>query len=298
MASLKETKERIGSVKSTLKITSAMKLVSSAKLHKFSTMSQPLKDYRTELEQCLTELGPAPATRIETSDEPAFASLPAADFAASGKTLLIAFSANSSLCGGYNAFIIKKAREIVLPDRQDFDCIFIGKKIKESMSRLGVRSLRDLDHLIDHPDYAACSELAEQVLEKFNAGEYSGVKILYTHYVSTARQEIICEDLLPFSGQTEENTAAENEEDLEKRLILEPGQALIRAAIQDKLLKIKVYGALMDSCLSEHAARTVAMQTATDNAHNMLDELTLEYNKGRQAKITSEILDLAGGALE
>ena len=291
MASLKETKERIGSVKSTLKITSAMKLVSSAKLHKFSTMAQPLKDYRTELEQCLNELGPAPATAA--SNGPAGIDAPA-----TGKTLLIAFSANSSLCGGYNAFIIKKAREIILKDRQNFDCIFIGKKIKESMARLGIRSLRDLDHLIDHPDYAACSELAEQVLEKFNAGEYSGVKILYTHYISTARQEIICEDLLPFTVQTEDSTAAENAEDLEKRLILEPGQALIRAAIQDKLLKIKVYGALMDSCLSEHAARTVAMQTATDNAHNMLDELTLEYNKGRQAKITSEILDLAGGALE
>jgi F-type H+-transporting ATPase subunit gamma len=295
MASLKETKERIGSVKSTLKITSAMKLVSSAKLHKFSTMAQPLKDYRTELEQCLNELGPAPATAA--SNGPACIDAPATDSAA-GKTLLIAFSANSSLCGGYNAFIIKKAREIILPDRQNFDCIFIGKKIKESMARLGIRSLRDLDHLIDHPDYATCSELAEQVLEKFNAGEYSGVKILYTHYISTARQEIICEDLLPFTVQTEDSTEAENAEDLEKRLILEPGQALIRAAIQDKLLKIKVYGALMDSCLSEHAARTVAMQTATDNAHNMLDELTLEYNKGRQAKITSEILDLAGGALE
>ena len=294
MASLKETKERIGSVKSTLKITSAMKLVSSAKLHKFSTMAQPLKDYRTELEQCLNELGPAPAA---ASNDPACTAAPATDTPA-GKQLLIAFSANSSLCGGYNAFIIKKAREIVLPDRQNFDCIFIGKKIKESMARLGITSLRDLDHLIDHPDYAACSELAEQVLEKFNAGEYSGVKILYTHYVSTARQEIIYEDLLPFSVQTEDSTAEENAEDLEKRLILEPGQALIRAAIQDKLLKIKVYGALMDSCLSEHAARTVAMQTATDNAHNMLDELTLEYNKGRQAKITSEILDLAGGALE
>ena len=291
MASLKETKERIGSVKSTLKITSAMKLVSSAKLHKFSTMAQPLKDYRTELEQCLNELGPAPATAA--SNGPAGIDAPA-----TGKTLLIAFSANSSLCGGYNAFIIKKAREIILKDRQNFDCIFIGKKIKESMARLGIRSLRDLDHLIDHPDYAACSELAEQVLEKFNAGEYSGVKILYTHYISTARQEIICEDLLPFTVQTEDSAEVENAEDLEKRLILEPGQALIRAAIQDKLLKIKVYGALMDSCLSEHAARTVAMQTATDNAHNMLDELTLEYNKGRQAKITSEILDLAGGALE
>ncbi len=287
MATLKETKERIGSVKSTLKITSAMKLVSSAKLHKFSTMAQPLQDYRDELERFLDELGPAAQTAAcEIVPEP--------DTSATGKTLLIAFSANSSLCGGYNAFIIKKAREIILADRQNFDCIFIGKKLKESMARIGIASLRDLDHLIDHPDYAACSELAAQVLEKFNAGEYSGVKILYTHYISTARQEVVYEDLLPFT----DIPAEENAEDPEKRLILEPGQAPVRAAIQDKLLKIKVYGALMDSCLSEHAARTVAMQTATDNAHNMLDELTLEYNKGRQAKITSEILDLAGGALE
>ncbi len=281
MASLKETKDRIGSVKSTLKITSAMKLVSSAKLHKFSTMAQPLQDYRDELDRFLDELGPTAAQTVAT-----------------GKTLIIAFSANSSLCGGYNAFMIKRAKEIILPLGKDCECIFIGKKLKEAMARLGIESSCNLDHLIDHPDYSTCAQLASQILDRFAAGEFSSVKILYTHYISTARQEIVYEDLLPFTAQTEDSQAGEKAEDIEKRLILEPGKDLVRAAIQDKLLKIKVYSALIESCLSEHASRTVAMQTATDNAQNMLDELTLEYNKGRQAKITSEILDLAGGSLE
>ncbi len=285
MASLKEIKGRISSVKSTLKITSAMKLISSAKLHKFSLQVQPLKDYCEELNNDLKELGPAngcPQTPGEA------------------KTLVIAFSANSSLCGGYNAFIIKKAREVILPIKENCQCIFIGKKLKEAMARLGIRSEKDLDVLIDHPDYKSVSKLTTEIWERFSKGEFSKVVLLYTHYITTTKQEVVYEELLPLSYDTtaEDEIVSETQEERRKRIILEPGEERLRAEIQDKLLKTKIYSALMDSLLSEHAARTVAMQTATDNAQNMLDELTLEYNKGRQAKITSEILDLAGGALE
>ncbi len=284
MASLKEIKGRISSVKSTLKITSAMKLISSAKLHKFSLQVQPLKDYCEELNNDLKELGPANGC----TQTPAEA-----------KTLVIAFSANSSLCGGYNAFIIKKAREVILPIKENCQCIFIGKKLKEAMARLGISSEKDLDCLIDHPDYKSISKLTTEIWERFSKGEFSKVSLLYTHYVTTTKQEVVYEELLPLSYDTPaEETASETQQERRKRIILEPGEETLRAEIQDKLLKTKVYSALMDSLLSEHAARTVAMQTATDNAQNMLDELTLEYNKGRQAKITSEILDLAGGALE
>ncbi len=284
MASLKEIKGRISSVKSTLKITSAMKLISSAKLHKFSLQVQPLKDYCEELNNDLKELGPANVCQQPTGK---------------AKTLVIAFSANSSLCGGYNAFIIKKAREVVLPIKENCQCIFIGKKLKEAMARLGISSEKDLDCLIDHPDYKSVSKLTTEIWERFSKGEFSKVVLLYTHYITTTKQEVVYEELLPLSYDTPaEEIASETQQERRKRIILEPGEEPLRAEIQDKLLKTKVYSALMDSLLSEHAARTVAMQTATDNAQNMLDELTLEYNKGRQAKITSEILDLAGGALE
>lgn len=284
MASLKEIKGRISSVKSTLKITSAMKLISSAKLHKFSLQVQPLKDYCEELNNDLKELGPANGCTQTPAET---------------KTLVIAFSANSSLCGGYNAFIIKKAREVILPIKENCQCIFIGKKLKEAMARLGISSEKDLDCLIDHPDYKSISKLTTEIWERFSKGEFSKVSLLYTHYVTTTKQEVVYEELLPLSYDTPaEETASETQQERRKRIILEPGEETLRAEIQDKLLKTKVYSALMDSLLSEHAARTVAMQTATDNAQNMLDELTLEYNKGRQAKITSEILDLAGGALE
>lgn len=284
MASLKEIKGRISSVKSTLKITSAMKLISSAKLHKFSLQVQPLKDYCEELNNDLKELGPANGCPQPTGE---------------AKTLVIAFSANSSLCGGYNAVIIKKAREVILPIKENCQCIFIGKKLKEAMARLGINSEKDLDCLIDHPDYKSVSKLTTEIWERFSEGEFSKVVLLYTHYITTTKQEVVYEELLPLSYDTPvEEIVSETQEERSKRIILEPGEERLRAEIQDKLLKTKVYSALMDSLLSEHAARTVAMQTATDNAQNMLDELTLEYNKGRQAKITSEILDLAGGALE
>ncbi len=285
MASLKEIKGRISSVKSTLKITSAMKLISSAKLHKFSLQVQPLKDYCEELNNDLKELGPTKGGTIPGKGS---------------KTLVIAFGANSSLCGGYNAFVIKKAREVILPLGDDCQCIFVGKKLKEAMSRLGIKSEKDLDSLIDHPDYKKVSELTSQIRDKFDSGEFSKVTLLYTHYITTTKQEVVYEDLLPFSGETpsSDEIIPETKDERRKRIILEPGEDRLRSEIQDKLLKTKVYSALMDSLLSENAARTVAMQTATDNAQNMLDELTLEYNKGRQAKITSEILDLAGGALE
>ena len=279
MASLREIKERINSVKSTLQITSAMKLLSSAKLHKVSTMIEPLKAYETELEKMLRVVG---SSNIETPIK-----------SASTKPCVVAFSSNTSLCGGFNANIIKKTHEVLSLSGKDTACYFIGKKISDAMSKEGFHSIKQLDSLIEHPDCKIAYNLADELINGFTAGTFSSVKLVYNHFLSTSKQIPTVEDYLPIDILHEKTDTEDNVEDL---FILEPDINFIRTSLISELMHLRLYEVLLDSCLSEHSARTVAMQTATDNGQSMLDDLTLEYNKGRQAKITSEILDLAGGA--
>lgn len=279
MASLREIKERVNSVKSTLQITSAMKLLSSAKLHKVSTMIEPLKAYETELENMLKLMG--------TPDM----GMPAN--ATSAKPCIVAFSSNTSLCGGFNANIIKKTHEVLKLSGKDTICYFAGKKISDAMAKDGFHSIKPLDSLIEHPDHKIAYTLADELIKGFTSGSFSSVKLIYNHFLSTSRQIPTAEDYLPINISKKECNLEDNIEDL---FILEPDAESIRTSLISELLHLQIYKALLDSCLAEHAARTVAMQTATDNGQSMLDDLTLEYNKGRQAKITSEILDLAGGA--
>ncbi|MGN1226849.1 MAG: ATP synthase F1 subunit gamma [Candidatus Cryptobacteroides sp.] len=279
MAALKEIKERIGSVKSTLKITSAMKLLSSAKLHKTQQLVTPLSEYRAELEKCL-----------ETLDGEAL-QLPVAQDAAP-RCCVVALSSNTSLCGGFNSAIIKLTSKVLEESGEDPVCYFIGKKINEAMAKAGYQSRCQIDKILDKPSYTAVCQLAEELIKGFEAGEYREVKIVYSHHCSAARQEPLCQSYLPVQLEGKEYLGEDKVEDI---FILEPDKKAIQKELLYKVLKIQLYSILLDSCLAEHSARTVAMQTATDNGENMLSELTLEYNKTRQASITAEILDLAGG---
>lgn len=276
MPTLKEIKGRIGSVKNTLKITSAMKLVSSAKLRKVQAATESLREYEKALQGILAELGRydkgAPVTP-DTKRE----SLPRA---------IVAMASNSSLCGGFNANIIAKVRSI----RQNGDRVYsIGRKMADAMRRDGYPSPEDFTSLSEHPSYAPAAKLAEQLMKDVEDGLLGQVLLVYTHFVSTSRQvpvvEILSGEILPATNQ-------------ESDVIIEPNRAELLKELLPKALKLKLYAALLDSAASEHAARTIAMQTATDNGNDLLDELTLQYNKGRQQKITNEILDLAGGALQ
>ncbi len=276
MPTLKEIKGRIGSVKNTLKITSAMKLVSSAKLRKVQAATESLREYEKALQGILAELGRydkgAPVTP-DTERE----SLPRA---------IVAMASNSSLCGGFNANIIAKVRSI----RQNGDRVYsIGRKMADAMRRDGYPSPEDFTSLSEHPSYAPAAKLAEQLMKDVEDGLLGQVLLVYTHFVSTSRQvpvvEILSGEILPATNQ-------------ESDVIIEPNRAELLKELLPKALKLKLYAALLDSAASEHAARTIAMQTATDNGNDLLDELTLQYNKGRQQKITNEILDLAGGALQ
>ena len=292
MPTLKEIKGRIGSVRSTLKITSAMKLVSSAKLRKAQNAIAAMRPYEEELRRMLAMASGAGGV-TETVTSPAKTANFAGDVPenVTSPAVIIAVASNSSLCGGFNANVIAKVRAV----RRPGDVVYsIGRKMADAMARDGFSSPSDYSALSEHPAYADAAALVEKLAGDFYEGRISGVTLVYTHFVSTSRQVPVVESLLPAAGRDGISSASLPAEDPGCPL-LEPSARELLAALLPRTLKLKLYAALLDSAAAEHAARTIAMQTATDNAEDLLAELTLQYNKGRQQKITSEILDLAGG---
>lgn len=274
MPTLKEIKGRIASVRSTLKITSAMKLVSSAKLRKAQNAIEAMRPYREKLAGILAAV--MPSVPGDVAGE-----LLSARQQAGGKVLVIAISSNSSLCGGFNSAVIAKTAE-VLAANPGADLWPVGRKIADAFKKAGYPAAADRSVLAEHPSYDAAADMVEQAMS------YSAVYLVYNHFVSTSRQVPVCEPL--YSA----DDFKVDEDALTPDIIIEPSPAELIRSLYPKVLKLKAYTALLDSNAAEHAARTVAMQTATDNGENLLQELTLQYNKGRQQKITSEILDLAG----
>ena len=304
MPSLKEIKGRIGSVQSTLKITSAMKLVASAKLRKAQQTIEGMRPYERKLQGMLDHLV---ASGAKVSGE--YTRTPAAGMDAPGQRIaLIAFASNSSLCGAFNANAVRLTLETIRSyGDADVTVYSVGRKMADSMRKAGWPSPADYQKLADKPAYAPAAELAEKLMEDFRAGRLDRIDLVYNHFVSSGKQVPVRETLLPMgeiqmAGQAGHDERVDGQENVIPGLtgdldyILEPSASALLADLLPKSLRLKFYTALLDSNASEHAARTVAMQTATDNGEDLLQELTLQYNKSRQQKITSEILDLAGGS--
>lgn len=274
MASLRETKERIGSVKGTLKITTAMKFVASSKLHKAQTAIEAMIPYHQAL------------TRI-------FRSLRSVDTGATagqdGKVAIVAIASNTSLCGSFNSTVVREAFN-QLEKYPKADVYAMGRKMAEPLARAGYRSVEDFTRLVAKPDYDQAAALADKLSTRFSEGQYSKIILVYNHFVNFVSQQVTVENFLPFEMQPLEP------DEWEEVIILEPDKEEIVKRLLPEVLRLKIYSMLLDSSAAENAARTIAMQTASDNAQELLEELTLEYNKGRQQKITNEILDLIGGA--
>lgn len=328
MASLKEIKGRIASVSSTLKITSAMKMVASAKLHKAQAAIGNMLPYEQRLSRILAHL-------LAVSEQPAGSSSQItrenaprnqhAALLASGepeglaappdehfpkfparreeqpvrtektgeRVAVVAFSSNSSLCGGFNAAVIRKTLAVVKKWEQEgakVTVFSVGRKMAEAMRKAGHPTPADYTKLADTPSYEGAAALADSLIERFNAGRFDRVELVYNHFRSTASQPTLHEVYLPFSADSLPEAAPAD-------YILEPSREELIAQLVPTFQRLRIYTTLLDANAAEHAARTVAMQTATDNGNNLLQELTLEYNKSRQQKITSEILDLVGGTL-
>ena len=297
MPSLKEIKGRIGSVQSTLKITSAMKLVASAKLRKAQQTIEGMRPYERKLQGMLDHLV---ASGAKLSGE--YTRTPA-EGAGKLRVALVAFASNSSLCGAFNANAVRLTLETIRSyGDADVTVYSVGRKMADSMRKAGHPSPADYQKLADKPSYAPAAELAEKLMADFLAGRLDRIDLVYNHFVSSGKQVPVRETLLPMtaviSSGAEGDTSVIPSEAKESEIdyILEPSASALLADLVPKSLRLKFYTALLDSNASEHAARTVATQTATDNGEDLLQELTLQYNKSRQQKITSEILDLAGGS--
>ena len=308
MASLKEIKNRIASVKNTLKITSVMKMVASAKLHKAQSAIGNKLPYEQKLHKMLSgmlqdddlqkalqsELGfggndRSPVTLQDTSID----AIP--DKEDVSRVAVVVFSSNSSLIGAFNANVIKKFNEAMRQlagngyTPEDIDIYAVGRKIAESVKRDGYRSYKELPDLSDKPDYEKASGLAYELVERFSFGEVGQVILIYNHFASMSSQPSVRENYLPLA-LNDYNESAEPVD-----YILEPDPISLVKDLLPLVLTLKIYTVALDASAAEHAARTVAMQVASDNATDLISELTLLYNKGRQQAITAEILDLVGG---
>ena len=303
MASLREIKDRIGSVRSTLKITSAMKLVASAKLRKAQRAIEALRPYERTLAEVLAAVASSQrADGNHFSDR--FAEKPISDppsttpthgaATAKGKTAVVAIASNSSLCGGFNANAARLALETIRACEGAVEVFPLGRKMAEALKRAGYTADQDYNDLVAHPSYDKSAALARTLAERFQAGELSRVVLVYNRFRSASSQEPVAEDYLPFGGEI--LRCAQDDSGSAADYILEPDAEALVAQLLPQVMMLKFHAAVLDSAAAEQAARTLAMQTASDNAEDLLGELTLEYNKGRQQKITAEILDLLGGA--
>ena len=287
MASLKEVKGRIATVNNTRKITSAMKMVASAKLHKAQGAITNMLPYERSLHRLFTNFlsgGDVQSCYVVAREVKRIA--------------LVVFSSNSSLCGGFNANVIKHATQW-LDEHQSLGkeqiLIYpVGKKVADALVKQGYAVQGDFQHMADKPSFAEASSLAQQLMDMFQKGEVDRVELLYNHFKSTASQILTHEVYLPLQlSHPEQGETLREETDY----ILEPSREELLAMLLPKVLRMKLYTVLLDSNASEHAARTMAMQIATDNADDLLQELTLMYNKTRQQAITNELLDIVGGSM-
>jgi F-type H+-transporting ATPase subunit gamma len=312
MSSLKEIKTRIASVKNTLKITSAMKMVASAKLHKAQTAIGNKLPYEQKLHHILAGLLEDDDLQKALHDNLGFGNphghsavvledvgldqIPSKDVYP--RIAVVAISSNSSLCGAFNANVIKKYQETIniLENqgyaKEDIDIYVIGRKIAEAVRKSGYTVLDDRSELADKPSYDAAFDLASDLVDSFVSGEVSQVVLVYSHFASPASQPVIRENYLPLPLHDYDGTDGDPVD-----YILEPDPLSLVKHLLPQVLLMKLYTVLLDANAAEHAARTLAMQIASDNAKDLIGELTLAYNKGRQQEITAEILDLVGGMM-
>jgi F-type H+-transporting ATPase subunit gamma len=295
MASLKEVKNRISSVKSTRQITSAMKMVASAKLHKAQGRIENMLPYQRKLNEILTNFLSTDAT-IESSYT---------DERPVGRVAIVAFSSNSSLCGAFNSNVAKMLErtleEYQSLGRENIQIYPVGKKVEEAVKKLGFVPQGSYQEMADKPSYMQAYELAGTLMKEFLEGRVDKVELIYHHFKSTGSQILTRDEYLPINldkvaEEATESTAGKSS--FNNDYIVEPSAARLITELLPKVLSQKIYTVLLDSNTSEHAARMLAMQAATDNANELIQDLTKQYNKSRQQAITNELLDIIGGSMK
>lgn len=295
MPSLKEVKTRIGSVKSTRKITNAMKMVASSKLHHAQRAIECMRPYEKRLASIMTRF----LSTMEGEVESVYS-----ETREIRKVALVVISSNSSLCGAFNANIIKEFLKTAEEYKQKgvvVEVFPIGKKIAQTVQKAGYKFQSDNSDVLEHPEYIKAYNIAENFMQRFVNGEIDKVCIISQHFVNTSKQEICNNTFLPISFDDSANskaTAKSSNKGRQLDYIVEPSPASIISSLIPATLHMQIFSAILDSLAAEHASRVVAMQVATDNADDLIEQLTLTYNKTRQQAITSELLDMASGTFQ
>ena len=291
MASLKEVKTRIASVNSTRKITSAMKMVASSKLHHAQLAIERMRPYERQLSHIMSTFVGSMEGEIDT---------PYAGEREVKRVAIVLYTSNSSLCGGFNANVIKAFnRKVEAYRQQGIDIVSVyplGKKAYDAVVKVGFTPSADYAALLDHPSYEKAAQVAAEIMESYAEGEIDRADLIYHHFKSAGSQILTEEEFLPIKLQTADDDSASHTTQLD--FIVEPSKEEVISQLVPKSLHLKLFTALLDSLASEHAARVMAMQVATDNADELLRELTLTYNKTRQQAITNELLDIVGGSMQ
>jgi len=288
MANLKEIRTRITSVKTTRQVTSAMKMVSAAKLKKAQDAIMQIRPYAGKLSELLSSLSSA----LESSEGSVFTVQRNPE-----KVLIVLISSNRGLCGGFNSYIAKKAIHLakISYTKQlnagKLDFLVIGKQGEKVLRSYQLHSVADKNYLYDDLTFGPVSEVATSLMSDFLSGKYDRIELVYNKFINAASQELVCEQFLPVlpavSDQKKQNNV---------NYIFEPSLEYIVEVLIPRSLRIQIYKALLDSNAAEHGARMTAMHKATDNATDLINELTLTFNKARQAAITGAILEVTNGS--
>lgn len=289
MANLKEIRTRITSVKTTRQVTSAMKMVSAAKLKKAQDAILQIRPYAEKLSELLSSLGAALDKNVDSvytaQRDPE-------------NVLIVLISSNRGLCGGFNSYIAKKAISLakISYNKQlksgNVDFLVIGKQGGKILRSYHLSLLDEKNHLFDHLDFDHVAVEVQSIMDSFVAGKYDRVELVYNKFINAATQEQVCEQFLPVMPAASDKKKKRSNVDY----IFEPSVELIVEEMIPRSLKIQFYKALLDSHAAEHGARMTAMHKATDNATDLINELTLNFNKARQAAITNAILEVTNGA--
>lgn len=283
MANLKEIRNRISSVESTMQITSAMKMVSAAKLKRAQDAIVQLRPYANKLSEILMNL----SASLDGKDGNNYSNNREVN-----NVLLVAITSNRGLCGGFNTNVIKKVSNLIANDYKKANCsvLSIGKKSSEFFRKRGYTVWNSHDELYNEITFEGVANIADRIVEGFLNEKFDKVVLVYNQFKNAATQIIMNENYLPI--EMPENKAETNIGDY----IFEPSKEEIVEMLIPKSLRTQLFKAILDSHASEHGARMTAMHKANDNAKDLKDNLKLFYNKARQAAITGEILEIVGGA--
>ena len=285
MASMRDIKRRIASVKNTQQITKAMNLVSASKLQKSKTRMESTRSFRNEIKTSVADI-------VNSEDEFTHLYFETRELK---KVLVVVICGDLGLCGGYNTNACIKAMQLMNSIEQPLSFITVGSKSRDYFTRRELDVVDSFTHISEKPYYDGAAKIGKKVFELYDSGEYDEVYIVYTHFETTISHKPMTTRLLP----VDTNMFEKRERDImtiEPLMSYEPSLEATLNAIIPQYINMVIYGALLESATCEQGARMTAMDAATKNAGEMIDKLTISYNRARQSAITQEISEIVGGA--